>query len=145
YPRVIHEGELARIETAKYAADNARDRAQQALRQAQIDLGFILGVRGSAPEFEASTEFANFSVPPRIEGKSSDFFRREALVQRSDLKALDFQKERASASIDLARRQRFPDVPLQAQYSQLGTAPTAISPPTVFFGVSTPLPIFYQQ
>jgi cobalt-zinc-cadmium efflux system outer membrane protein len=143
--RAIDEGELARIETTKYAADNAFDRASQALRQAQIDLGFILGIRGNVPEFEVGGEFAKFAVPTRLASVSPDGLRREAYDHRADLKALGYQKERASNSIELAKRNRFPDIALQAQYSQVGTTSSAVQPPTLFFGISTPLPLFYQQ
>jgi cobalt-zinc-cadmium efflux system outer membrane protein len=143
--RVIDDAELARVETAKYAADNALDRAGQALRQAQLDLGFLLGVRGNVPEFEVSAEFAKFAVPPRLASISADGLRREAYDHRPDLKALAYQKERASNSIELAKRNRFPDIALQAQYSQVGVSSTAVQPPTLFFGISTPLPLFYQQ
>ena len=142
----IHQGDLARIETAKYAADNTLDRASQALRQAQVDLGLLLGIRGNVPAFEVGGEFARFVVPPRLQSATADALRREAFDHRPDLKAIAYQKERASLSIDLAKRQRFPDIALQAQYSQVGTNPSnSISPPTLFFGVSSPLPFFYQQ
>lgn len=145
YPRVIDEGALARIETAKYAADNAFDRAKQQLRQAQLDLGFLLGIRGNVPEFQVSTEFAKFAVPPRLATASPVDLRREAYDHRPDLKALGYQKERATNQIELAKRTRFPDIALQAQYSQIGAASNSIAPPTIFFGISTPIPLFYQQ
>jgi cobalt-zinc-cadmium efflux system outer membrane protein len=47
--------------------------------------------------------------------------------------------------VDLARRQRIPDVTLSVQYAQEGTGGSAVTPPTVFFGASLPVPIFYQQ
>ncbi len=145
YPRVIDEGALARIETAKYAADNALDRAKALVRQTQIDLGFLLGIRGSVPEFQVSQEFSKFGVPLRLASAAPDGLRREAYDHRPDLKALGYQKERASSSIELAKRSRFPDVALQAQYSQIGTGSNAVAPPAIFFGVSTPIPLFYQQ
>lgn len=145
YPAVIDEGALARIETTKFAADNAVDRAQQLLRQAQIDLGFLLGVRGTAPAFEVGGEFAGFVVPPRLQSVDGDTLRREAIEHRPDLRAAAYQKERASASIALARRQRFPGIALVAQYNQIGTGAAAVSPPTFFFGLSAPLPLLYQQ
>jgi len=145
YPRVIDEGALARIETAKYAADNALDRAKAALRQTQLDLGFLLGIRGNVPEFQVSTEFGKFGVPTRLASAAPDGLRREAYDHRPDLKALGYQKERASNSIELAKRTRFPDIALQAQYSQIGTGDDAVAPPAFFFGISTPIPLFYQQ
>jgi cobalt-zinc-cadmium efflux system outer membrane protein len=56
------------------------------------------------------------------------------------------QQVRASAAaVALARRQRWPDLSLSVQYTQEGSGSTAITPPTVAFGLSLPLPVFYRQ
>ncbi|HKC58536.1 MAG TPA: TolC family protein, partial [Myxococcales bacterium] len=68
-----------------------------------------------------------------------------AAESRPDLRALEKQEERARAALDLARRQRIPEVTLSAQYAQQGTGATAQTPPTVSVGASLPVPIFYQQ
>src|SRR5262249_40663579 len=63
-----------------------------------------------------------------------------------DLRAAGFQRERALASISLAKRLRFPDFSLNVQYSQqAGTDASAAQPPTVTFGVISSFPLFYLQ
>jgi cobalt-zinc-cadmium efflux system outer membrane protein len=39
----------------------------------------------------------------------------------------------------------FPDITVSAQYTQTGDSNNAIQPPTISFGLSAPIPIFYQQ
>jgi cobalt-zinc-cadmium efflux system outer membrane protein len=49
----------------------------------------------------------------------------------------------------LARRQRLPDIALDVSYQQAGTGGIGtnapLTPPTLTFGLSAPLPVFYQQ
>ena len=68
-----------------------------------------------------------------------------ARQNRPDLVAQQAQTERAEASVSLAHRQIWPDFTFGAQYTVQGLTGSAISPPTVSFGVATSLPIFYQQ
>ena len=74
---------------------------------------------------------------------------RSAFERRPDFVAAGYQKASAQASVELARRQKLPDIALSVNYSQTGTGATpaggAISPPTLVFGVSAPLPVFYQM
>ena len=74
---------------------------------------------------------------------------KEAFDHRPDLVAAGYQRASAQAAIDLAHRQKFPDISLSVNYSQLGTGANpqngAISPPTLIFGLSAPIPVFYQQ
>ncbi len=145
YPRVIDEGQLARFETAKLESDQAVDAAEEGVRQAQVGLAYLLGVRGRVPAFEVDLGVLKYAVPQRLSATSPDALLKEAYAHRPDLLAAYHVQERASASIDLAKRQRFPDIALSAQYSQTGTGQSAIQPPTVTFGVTAPIPIFYQQ
>src|SRR5260221_81405 len=80
-----------------------------------------------------------------LEAKTFDELYADALQARPDLKALESQIQRAESALALARRQRFPDVQLSASYTQEGTGNSALTPPTLTFGASLPLPIFYQQ
>jgi cobalt-zinc-cadmium efflux system outer membrane protein len=47
--------------------------------------------------------------------------------------------------VRLARRQVFPDIAVSAVYAQTGTGQFAVSPPSLLFSLSGPLPVFYQQ
>ena len=87
----------------------------------------------------------DYAVPPALANVQPDGLLRTAFEHRPDLLALGYQRASAEAAIALAKRQLFPDITLEAQYSQIGVSQTAIQPPTVFFSVSAPIPIFYQQ
>ncbi|GAC1352791.1 MAG: TolC family protein [Polyangiales bacterium] len=144
YPGKINEGDFARIETSKLEADQQVELAIQASRAARVNLAFFLGVRKAVPDFDLDGEPLKYLVPGQLNGASEDELLKLAFTARPDLLALGFQKERAEASIALARRQRFPDITVSAQYNQIGTGQAAIQPPTVTFGVTFALPVFYR-
>ncbi len=141
----INEGDLARVETQKLESDQAVDTAMQQLQQARVALAFLLGVRGPMPEFTVDDRMLDFAVPAPLANAQPDGLLRTAFEHRPDLLALGYQRASAEAAIALARRQRFPDISISAQYTQTGTSQNAIQPPTISFGLSAPIPIFYQQ
>jgi cobalt-zinc-cadmium efflux system outer membrane protein len=145
YPAVINEGDLARIEVQKLEADQAVDQAKLAVRQGQIGLGFLLGVRGVVPDFDVERTLLKSAVPASLQNATEQSLLQAALTNRADLRAWGFSREAAEAELSLAKRQRFPDVALFANYTQFGTGPDAVQPPTVTVGLSFNLPIFYQQ
>jgi cobalt-zinc-cadmium efflux system outer membrane protein len=142
----ISEADLARVEVAKLEADQAVDTAQQNMRSAQVGLSFLLGVRGPLPRFEVEgPDLAHYARPPALASATAEGLLGQALANRPDLKATRAQRDRAEASLSLARRQRFPDLALSVSYAQQGTTPSAVAPPTFTLGLSFPLPVFYQQ
>jgi cobalt-zinc-cadmium efflux system outer membrane protein len=141
----INEGDLARIQTQKLESDQALDSAVEATRQARVALAFLVGVRGPVTDFDVDTSILTYAVPPPLADATEDGLLRAAFERRPDLVATGYQKASAEAAIALARRQRFPDIALSVNYSQTGTGGSAIQPPTLTFGVSAPLPVFYQQ
>jgi outer membrane protein, heavy metal efflux system len=150
----INEGDVARIETQKLESDQAVDTAVQSLRQARVALAFLVGVRGLVPDFEVDTKVLTFSAPSALASTTEEGLMRQAFDRRPDLIAAGYQKASAQAGIDLARRQRVPDIALSVNYSQVGTGvspnaavqgPGALSPPMLVVGISAPLPIFYQM
>jgi len=141
----INEGDLARIQTQKLEADQAVDQALQGLRQARVALAFLLGVRGPIPEYSVDDHILDFVVPEQLARADEDRLLRLAFEHRPDLLAQGYQRASAEAAITLARRLRFPDITLSAQYTQTGTGQGAVQPPTISFGISAPIPIFYQQ
>jgi len=145
YPSVINEADLARIEVQKLEADQSVDQAQLAVRQAQAALGFLLGVRGIVPDFDVERTMLTYSAPAALQSASEQSLLETAVAQRPDLRATTFQKESADSALSLARRQRFPDVGIFANYTQFGTGPDGVQPPTLTFGLTFNLPIFYQQ
>jgi cobalt-zinc-cadmium efflux system outer membrane protein len=141
----INEGDLARIETQKLEADQALDQAVQALRQARVALAFLIGVRGAVSDFDVDAKVLTFTDPKALSTATEESLLRSAFEHRPDLVALGYQKASAEAQIALSKRQRFPDITLGVNYSQLGTGQNALSPPLVTVGVSLPLPVFYQM
>jgi cobalt-zinc-cadmium efflux system outer membrane protein len=145
YPLVIDEGALARIETQKLEADQAHDTAVQTLRAARVGLAFLLGVRREVPDFQVDPHTLDYRVPVALSRATEPSLLRLAAEQRPDLLSYGYERARAAATLALAERQRLPDAVLSAQYTQTGTGQNAIQPPTVSFGVTVPIPLFYQQ
>jgi cobalt-zinc-cadmium efflux system outer membrane protein len=141
----INEGDLARVETQKLEADQAVEQAMVVVRQARVALAFLLGVRGPMPEFTVDDKVLDFVVPPSLANAQLDGLLRSAFEHRPDLQAQGYQRASAEAAIALAKRQVFPDIMVSAQYTQTGDSNSAIQPPTISFGLSAPIPIFYQQ
>jgi cobalt-zinc-cadmium efflux system outer membrane protein len=141
----INEGDFAVLETAKLEADQNYDTALQALRAARVALGYLLGVRGHIPDFTVDRDTTKYADPPRLSTVTQDALVKDAFTHRPDLAALNFQRERADAAIALAKRNVVPDISLSAQYTQTGTSSSAVQPPTISFGITSGLPIFYQQ
>jgi cobalt-zinc-cadmium efflux system outer membrane protein len=141
----INEGDFERIRQTTLEALQGVDIASQTLREAKVALGFLLGVRSRVPDYDVDKEALKFFVPESIASSGPDAFIKLAFDKRPDLRALGFQEERAAASIELARRQAFPDISVGIQYTQTGTSNSAIQPPTVGITLSGNLPVFYQE
>jgi cobalt-zinc-cadmium efflux system outer membrane protein len=144
----INEGDLARIVTQKLEADQALDQAVQTLRQSRVALAFLVGVRGAVPDFDVDVKVLNFAPSDQLASTNEEKLLRAAFDHRPDLVAAGYQKASAEAQLALTKRQKFPDVTLSVNYTQLGTGATqsggALSPPTITFGISAPIPVFYQ-
>ncbi len=142
----VSEADSARAETAKLEADQAVAAARQALASAKASLAFLLGVRtGPLPAFDVEESLLGFSVPERVAKTPPADFYRLALQHRPDLAAAAAGVESARAALDLAKRQRIPDIEAIAQYAQLGSGQNAIQPPTLTAGLGFALPVFYRQ
>jgi len=148
----ISEVDLSRIEAAKLESDQAVDGALQALRQSKVALAFLLGQRRAFTDFTVEPHQLHFTAPAGLETATPDALVQRAIDARPDLRAQDRERERATSSAALARRQRFPDVGLDLQYAQEGSgnAPPAgsqgaVTPPTLTLSLTSALPLFYQQ
>jgi cobalt-zinc-cadmium efflux system outer membrane protein len=145
----ISEADEAKIEAAKLEADQTVAVARQALEVAKVGLAFLLGVRAAVPEFMVAQDLPRYQVPAGLTAATRESLLQEALEHRPDLKGQLFQRERAQASIALARRLRFPNIALDLSYAQngLGGAGTnaPLQPPTLTIGLAAQLPLFYQQ
>jgi cobalt-zinc-cadmium efflux system outer membrane protein len=158
YPRVIDAGALARIETQKLEADQALDQAEQAVTTARVALAFLLGARGDVGDFDVDPHAIDYRALPAVAGAvdmkaavssaaasraAEHEMMRLALEHRPDLQVAGYERARAQASVDLAKRQPVPDLTLSVQYTQTGTGDSAIQPPTLGLAVSAPIPVFY--
>ena len=77
------------------------------------------------PDFEVDTERPHVRRRrPRSPGRREDGLLRTAFDHRPDLVAAGYQKASPQASIELARRQKLPDIALSVNYSQTGYGST---------------------
>ncbi len=142
----ISEADLARIETSRLEADQQVDAAAAGLRGAQVALAYLLGVRGPVPDFDVDPgPLERSTPPPGLAAQTRATLVRAALDRRPDVAAARRQEEGARASLDLARRERIPDVSLSVGYAQQGTTNQALLPPTWTVGISLPLPVLSWQ
>lgn len=142
----VSEADVARVETARLEADQAVDQAQSSLETAQAGLSFLLGVRGTDPEYDlVEGDVLSSREPPALAGLAQDMLLTRALKSRPDIAAARAAAERAQSAIELATRQQIPDVTLEGSYSQQGSGDSVVTPPTFTFGISLPIPILYQQ
>jgi len=141
----VSEADSARADTEKLSALQAVDAAQHELVEAKRSLAFLLGARGADVDFEVDPQLPSGSPPPALAGATVDALVAEARQKRPDLAAIQLQVASAEASVALARRQRFPDIALNAGYAQEGRGQQAIQPPTATFGISTTLPLLYRN
>lgn len=139
----INEAELARVEVQALQAEQLRDQATAQRAAARAALGLLLGapLEGVALDDRA----LDFALPPALAAANEEGLLARAQEERPEPRAAQAQEARAEAALALARRQRLPDVALSAAWQQTGTGAAALQPPTLTFGLSVPLPLFYQQ
>jgi cobalt-zinc-cadmium efflux system outer membrane protein len=145
FPGSLDKGTLARIQVQALEAQQASTAAKMNLRQAQVALAFVLGVRGTTPDFTVDDGALALRVPGTLDGATEATLLRKAMATRPDLLALEQQRARAESSLALAKRSQVPDFSLFVAYSQLGTGQNVGQPMNAVFGVQTTLPVFYQQ
>lgn len=145
YPRVIDEGQLARVEQEAMRAQQEVDLALRQVRQEQIDLSTMLGTTGPIPELVVDRKVLEFRVPAELSAPDKGSLLQTAMENRADRKQAVAQVAQQEAAVSLARRQRVPDMSLLLQYQAQGSGNDAPQPPTLSVGVGLPLPLFYQQ
>jgi cobalt-zinc-cadmium efflux system outer membrane protein len=145
YPRVIDEGQLARVEQEGLRAQQEVDLALREQRQEEIELAILLGTIGPVPEFVVDRRVLDFKVPDAVATIDKPALFRTAMENRPDRKQAVAVVAQQEAQVSLAERNRWPDISLLAQYQQQGTGDSAPQPPTLSFGLGLPLPLFYQQ
>ena len=144
YPRVIDEGQLARVELEALKADQDVERAVRDLRQQQIELAFLLG-RTDQPLIDVDKDALTFRVPEALSKLDRSALQRLALDARPDRKQAIAREQQGEAAIASAKRARFPDTALNVQFSRQGTGDYNSQLPTLTFGATVALPLLYQQ
>ena len=145
YPRVIDEGQLARVEQEGLRAQQEVDLALREQRQEEIELAILLGTIGPIPELVVDRTALAFKVPEPVAVIDKTALFRIAMENRPDRKQAVAQVAQQEAQVSFAERNRWPDISLLVQYQQLGSGDSAPQPPTLSVGLGLPLPIFYQQ
>jgi cobalt-zinc-cadmium efflux system outer membrane protein len=145
YPRVIDEGQLARVEQEGLRAQQEVDLALREQRQQEIELAILLGTVGPIPELVVDRAVLGFKIPEAVAVIDKAALFRTALENRPDRKQAVAQVAQQEAQVSLAERSRWPDISLLVQYQQLGSGDSAPQPPTLSVGLGLPLPLFYQQ
>jgi cobalt-zinc-cadmium efflux system outer membrane protein len=133
----------ARVETAALEADQGATAAAADAARARAALGLWLGGEDlDTVSLEGSLEGA---VPGWLAAADPAALRAEAIGARPDVRAARADLERAEAALDLARRQRLPDVALAVGYTRQGPEIAPVTPPTLSLGASLELPVFSQR
>jgi cobalt-zinc-cadmium efflux system outer membrane protein len=140
----VSEADVARAETDMLEAQQAVTASEQALAQAKANLVFLIGVRSPIQDFDLDTSALRYEVPESLRQASLESLLAQALQHRPDLAAQLAQLESSAASLDLAKRQRLPDIAIGAGYTQLGYGQASVSPPALVLSLSFTLPLLYQ-
>jgi cobalt-zinc-cadmium efflux system outer membrane protein len=139
----VSEADVARAETQKLEVDQSVDLAAENLASAKGLLAFLLGYR-DVPDLDVADDLTRGGKTTRLTSVSRNDLLVEARAHRPDLAAMNFQVARARSSLALAERLRIPDFQPSLQYSAEGRGQSALSPPTITFGISTTLPALYH-
>jgi cobalt-zinc-cadmium efflux system outer membrane protein len=139
------ESDLLKVETDTLQLEDQADANELVLKTAKVNLAFLLGVRGMAPDFDVDDALLAQAEHARLDNLDRDSVLSEALRRRSDVLSAEYGERQARAAEALARRTRIPQISLWANYAMQGNGPNAPTPPTLTVGIDTPLPIFYQN
>ncbi len=132
----------ARVETARLEADQGVTAASADVARARETLGVWLG--GRSLEGVSLDGSLDDGVPSWLDGADPASLSTVASA-RPDVRAARAGLERADVALDLARRERLPDVDLSAGYTRQGPDSAPVTPPTVSLGAAFALPILSQQ
>ena len=139
------DSDLLKVETDSLQLEDQADANELVMKTAKVNLAFLLGVRGVAPDFDIDDALLRQAEHARLDNLDRESVLSEALRKRSDVLSAEYGERQARAAEALARRTRIPQVSLWASYAMQGSGPNAPTPPTLTVGIDTPLPIFYQN
>ena len=131
-----------RVEAATLEAQQDVSAAVADVARARSELGVWLGGKNLAGvRLEGSLE----GVTPNGWLAEDAAALRAASADRPDVRAAKSDVERADAALDLARRERLPDVAVSAGYTREGPDVAPVQPPTLSIGAAFELPVFSQK
>ena len=134
--------EHARIEVEALEAAQAVTAAGADVARARAALQVLLG--GDSLDGVALDGTLQGGVPAWLAPSDLPGLRAEA-AGRPDVRAARADLDRAEAALDLARRERLPDVALSAGYTRQGPDVAPVTPPTLSLGAAFELPVFSQR
>lgn len=145
YPKVIDEGQLARVESDKLQSDADLRTAEATAVQEESELRYLIGIERDAPRIELDDDALAFRIPSALANTSEPRLLALALAQRPDLAETVVQLERAARATALARKELFPDITLSLNYYAVGLAQNAVQPPQLTLTAMFALPLFSQH
>jgi cobalt-zinc-cadmium efflux system outer membrane protein len=140
--RRFHSGDISEAEFRKIALEQLKyisqvEDARRALAESQQLLGRLLGIGGAVA---ATGDLAAPAIAVR-----TDNALETAMENRPDWAALQRARERAELELQLARRERYPDVTLGTDYTNSQFAAGGNIRNTLGFGFSVPVPVLNQN
>jgi cobalt-zinc-cadmium efflux system outer membrane protein len=133
----ISEAEFRKIELEQLKYLAQVEDAQRGVVESRALLGRLLGI-GSAV-----TATGKFAAPPvAIDGAD---LMVVALANRPDWAALQRERDQTAAALELARRERYPDVSVGLDYSRSQFVVSGDNRNSLGFGFTVPLPLFNQN
>jgi cobalt-zinc-cadmium efflux system outer membrane protein len=131
-----------RVEAATLEAQQEVTAAAADVARTRSELGVWLGGKSlEGVTLEGSLE----GEPPNGWLAADVAALRAASADRPDVRAAKTDLERAESALDLARRERLPDVALSAGYTREGPDAAPVQPPTLSLGAGFELPVFSQK
>jgi cobalt-zinc-cadmium efflux system outer membrane protein len=140
--RRFHSGDISEAEFRKIALEQLKyisqvEDARRALAESQQLLGRLLGIGGAVA---ATGDLA----APTIAVQTEDALQT-AMDHRPDWAALQRARERAELALQLARRERYPDVTVGVDYVNSQFVTSGDNRNTMGFGFSVPVPLLNQN
>lgn len=135
----ISESDFLRVRIEALHAHSDMDSAQKAVKQAQAKLALLLRWPAKNLKFEAKEQWPEFQNMGQ--NNDEEDLIKTALEQRPDLQANKQRVEQFKKQLELARREIYPDVTVNAGYAR---DPSNNNLNSFFVGVNVPVPLFYQ-
>lgn len=140
--RRFHSGDISEVELSKIQLENLKfetdvEDARRSLGESQQLLGRLIGVEHLVV---ASGELAAPNVAVDDVGLVD-----AAMDNRPDVAALQRAREQADLALQLARRERYPDITVGADYTHSEFVVSGDNRNIIGFGFSLPLPVLNQN